>query len=148
MDVDMRLEELSDGMPGLTPAVGRTLAEAASVCLSESKHLHPVILNQFGISALSVTLSALSVDDQMRRSHADLQDAVEFGACGIAIFSVKHNTGLVVVERASKGKGFDYWIGEEGQEVFFQGLRRLEVSGILKGDKRDIEKRVKAKKSK
>ena len=55
-----------------------------------------------------------------------------------------------MLERSFKGTGFDYWMGnpaqhDENDELPFQNLTRLEVSGILQGDAVRIARRVKVK---
>jgi hypothetical protein len=85
------------------------------------------------------------VDDQRQRTYNDLQDATEQGACGLAILLVRVLTGQVVVLRSRKGTGFDYWLGEDDDELF-SGKTRLEVSGILAGNAGDITARAQEKK--
>jgi len=53
-------------------------------------------------------------------------------------------TQLKVTKQSQKRTGFDYWLGS-GQEVGMQGQARLEVSGILKGSKGQINQRLKEK---
>jgi hypothetical protein len=56
-------------------------------------------------------------------------------------------TGKTVVQRAAKGPGFDFWVGdEEDDDLPFQGFARLEVSGILTGDAASLKARVNQKK--
>jgi hypothetical protein len=89
-----------------------------------------------------------AVDDQARRSHNDLQEATERGAYGIAILIVCDRTGMIVVERSAKGLGFDYWLGDEGEEdddELFAKKVRLEVSGILSGSRSQAQARVRQK---
>jgi hypothetical protein len=52
---------------------------------------------------------------------------------------------MVVVERSKKGRGFDYWLGDD-DDLLFVGKARLEISGILSGSKAQIAARVKEKK--
>ena len=47
-------------------------------------------------------------------------------------------------KQSQKRTGFDYWLGE-GKEEGVQGLARLEVSGILRGTKGQINQRLKEK---
>ena len=74
----------------------------------------------------------------MRRTHNDLQDATEAGACGLAILLVQLFVGYTVVERSVKGTGFDYWLGSEN-DALFQNKARLEASGILRGDQNGVQ---------
>lgn len=59
---------------------------------------------------------------------------------------VKAVTGKSVIERAKKGKGFDYWIGDSDEdEMVFSGKARLEVSGIRAGDDAKMASRFRLK---
>jgi hypothetical protein len=50
------------------------------------------------------------------------------------------------VERSKKKTGFDFWLASRDSEVdLFQGLTRLEVSGIREGDSTALEARVRQK---
>jgi hypothetical protein len=88
-----------------------------------------------------------SVDEQQRLCYNDLQEATEWGACGVAILVVKELTGKVVIERSKKGPGFDYWLGEDDDDLLFYGKARLEISGLLSGSQGEISTRVKQKKN-
>lgn len=134
-------------MPGLTPACGTTLAESAAVCLEDRSHHVGVQINLLGMRATVFQLEWPSVDDQQRRCYNDLQEATERGAYGVAILVVREVTGKVVVERSKKGPGFDYWLGENDDDLLFSGKARLEVSGILCGSTAQIQSRLKQKKA-
>ena len=143
----MSLTALASGMPGLTAASGQTLAEAAAVCLESRKHLTGVRLPRTGMMREDLHVEWQPVDEQSRRCYADMQEATERGACGVAILVVKEATGLVVVERSKKGTGFDYWLGDKDYDGLpFEGVTRLEVSGILNGTQTQVDARVKQKK--
>jgi hypothetical protein len=143
----MSLAALATGMPGLTPASGQTLAEAAAVCLESHRHQTGVRLPRAGMMREDLHVEWQPVDEQNRRCYADMQEATERGACGIAILVVKEATGLVVVERSKKGTGFDYWLSDKDHDGLpFVGASRLEVSGILNGTATQIDARVKQKK--
>lgn len=144
------LSRLSDGeIPGLTVNCGGALAEAASVCLEHNNHANQVQLHIAGDFDEVLTVQRLPCTEQMRNTHADLWDAAEDGACGIAIALSARLLGQVVVRRAWKGrdKGFDYWLGESGtlDSPPFQEARRLEVSGILDGDESALKRRTRIK---
>lgn len=144
---NMSLAALAEGMPGLTAASGQTLAEAAAVCLEDRKHQTGVRLPRSGLMNEDLHVEWLPVDDQNRRCYADMQEATERGACGVAILVIKEVTGMVVIERSKKGTGFDYWLGAKDYDGLpFQGTSRLEVSGILTGTKTQIDSRLKQKK--
>jgi hypothetical protein len=138
------LSSLKEGMPGLTPTWGGVLAEAASVCLEEQNHEICVELVVDGIFEELLVLERLTVDEQMRDSHYDEQEATEHGACGIAILGICCLTNLRVLKRSWKGSGCDYWIGPD-KDPWFEGAVRLEISGIRKGDESTIRTRVQRK---
>lgn len=144
----LNLAALAEGMPGLTPASAQTLAEAAAVCLESQNHQPLVQLGHAGLTPKELRLVWPPVDDQKRRTYADMQEATELGACGVAILVVKEATAKVVVERSKKGTGFDYWLGDTSDDdgLPFAGASRLEVSGILAGTKSQIQSRIKQKK--
>lgn len=143
----MSLATLADGMPGLNTASGQVLAEAAAVCLEDRKHPSGVRLRRAGLMHKDLHIEWSPVDEQCRRSHADMQEATERGACGLAILVVREATGMVVVERSKKGTGFDYWLGEKDYDGLpFEGVARLEVSGILSGTKTQVDSRITQKK--
>jgi len=143
----MSLAALAEGMPGLTAASGQMLAEAAAVCLEDRQHQTGVCLPRVGLMIEDMHVEWLPVDDQNRRCYADMQEATERGACGVAILVVKEVTGKVVVERSKKGTGFDYWLGDkDSDDLPFKGTSRLEVSGILTGTKTQIDSRIRQKK--
>ena len=139
------LNNLRLGMPGIEPARGASFAHAASVCLEE-RHRSGVLMLVDGDFSGSFALSWDPIDDQIRRSWADLEDATEKGAYGIAALLVVQLTDFTVVARARKGRGFDYWLGPKNAEPFlFQNTSRLEVSGIRDGDEYELNRRVRMK---
>ncbi len=135
------LQSLAVGMPGVTSALGGVFAEAAAVCLEHQNHHSGVRLLTDGSFSSQFLVSWSQVTKQQIQAHNDLQDATEFGACGLAIILVRDQTGHVVVERSRKGTGFDFWLGDE-DDLLFEGKARLEVSGILAGGEPEISSRV------
>src|SRR5262245_34735279 len=123
------LEDLCSACPRLTVAAGQYMADAAAVCLDDQGHCDDVALRVSGEIQASYMLHRSDVTDRMRGTY-DLEEATEFGACGVAILVMRDQTGLTV-QRAFKGGGFDYWLGTTIDEAQpFQNLARLEVSGI------------------
>jgi hypothetical protein len=119
------------------------MAEAAAVCLEEQGHGRDVVPQVAGEFQVGYVLHQPEIDERVRGSF-DLEEATEFGACGIAILVMRDQTGLTV-RRAFKGGGFDYWLGDADVERPFQNLARLEVSGIRHGDANRITARLKEK---
>jgi hypothetical protein len=133
------LATLGNGYPALTPSLGLTLAEAASVCLT--KHPQDVSLGVSGVRRRRYSVRKLKVTDQMQRAHRDPIEATERGACGVALLVMMDVTGLTAIDRSRRGTGFDYWLGTSNN--LFQNKARLEVSGILSSTpKNTMAKRV------
>jgi hypothetical protein len=130
-----------DGMPGLTPAWGAVLAEAASVCLESQAQPVQVKLKVDGFFEETFVLERLEVSRQMALSHQDEEEATELGACGIAILAVRNLMELVVLHRSRKGTGYDYWLGPERDPLLQHG-ERLEVSGIRNGSEAAVKVRI------
>ena len=74
------------------------------------------------------------VDDEMRRTWADQEEATEYGAYCIAFLLMHKLRGMISIERSRKENGFDYWIGiRDDSPDLFQKKAVLEVSGIRTG---------------
>ncbi len=143
--VPITLGNLGSGRKGFTPAYGQTLAEAASVCLEEQGHSSPKEIKISGDFECPGKLEWNVPSDQSRRCWNDDGYTTEHGAYGIAALLVEH-CGLEVVQRSKKKTGFDFWLGTANATTdLFQGLSRLEVSGIRSGDVSIIETRVRQK---
>ena len=125
------LDELADGLPAISPAWGRTLAEIAGVCLESQGHAPGVCFLTIGCATDGDKLSWTPVTGQTRRTWGDLQEATEYGATAVAVLLAKRETGYAVIECAMQGTGIDYWIGDESGGPPFQRKARLEISGIL-----------------
>jgi hypothetical protein len=139
-------DALRNGELGLTASGGKYFSDAASYCLHVHRHPNPVRLLLSGDLSGAGTLAWGGVGEGHRRTHADLQEAAEFGACAIGIIIAVQLTGLSGVERSVKGTGIDFWLVKSSDERgIFQRSARLEASGILKGGESTIRARVKQK---
>lgn len=140
------LNDLKGGAYGVTAALGECYAQAASVCLEDQGHLIPTVMKVHADTEVShASIRWGAVDDQMRRSWNDKENATENGAYGIAILVVLKIKHLHVLERSKKRTGFDYWLGSPDEDEPFQKKARLEVSGIRKGSRDLISGRVNQK---
>ena len=141
------LNDLSRGLPAITPSWGATLAEMAGVCLESQGHEQGAQLRIIGYTQNSYTLSWPDINYQTLQTWRDLQEATQFGATAIAVLLGKVEVGYSVVERSVKGTGIDYWMGDESDGPPFQHKARLEISGILRvdGDSRTVRRRVSAR---
>ena len=126
------LNELNNGLLAITPYFGRALAEAAGVCLESQGHSQGVQIRILGYDNCNYELTWPDVTEQVNRTWNDSQEATEYGATAIAVLLAKKEIGYLVIERARKGTGIDYWLGEETDSPLFQRKARLEISGILK----------------
>lgn len=88
------------------------------------------------------TLDWRRPDDEAVSCWADEEFTTEQGAYGVALVLVEEVTSWTVVERSRKGTGFDYWLGGE---PLFQKAARLEVSGIRRGGRQEVHKRMRRK---
>ena len=139
------LSELGNSsIPGVTPALGNMLAEAASVCLESQAHQKPAMLAVRGYVHGRYALTWLPITQQALRAWNDPEHATEHGAAGIAILLADRELDYTVIEASRRGTGFDYWLGHESVGTF-QRKGRLEVSGIRRGDNSAIRRRVRQK---
>jgi len=139
---DVHLGSLRVGMPGLSSALGEAYAEAASVCF-EQRHVSGVQMTVDGDCVRIIVVTWDGISDQARRSWADLQNAVEHAAYGVAALLISVLTEYTIVAQSCKGTGFDYWLGDKNNpQPLFQRKARLEVSGILDGSESDIRSRM------
>ena len=123
------------------------LGEAAAVCLEKNAHKTGVLMYVDGMSRHTFAVTWRQLDSAHERTYADLQDATELGAYGVALLIIREVTGLAAVERSAKGGGFDWWVGDpDPSGLPFQGKRRVEVSGILKDGGGSLDARLKRKK--
>lgn len=144
---ELVLAKLEEGLPGISPSLGTTLAEASIICLHSHKHVAGVELDVQGMVSQSFKiLWEKEVTDQLQRSWEDEQDCTELGACAIAILLILELTPYTVIRRARKGTGIDYWLGYRNTDLIFQDSARLEISGILSGDAGNVRSRVNQKK--
>ena len=129
-------------------------AESASVVF-ESMGLEEDLTGQVeGDSSAKVRIRRLPVTTEMRRTYGDLDDATEDGAYGLAIWLVPLLSDYKCYSRSNKGTGFDYWLidkwathsPEDELNFITESDARMEVSGIRKGSRAQLNSRVKQKK--
>ena len=92
--------------PGWSTTFGATCAEAAAVCLEEQGHRDRVSLQVDGIQQREIEVLWDATDETIRRFNADEEVATEYGAYAIAALLMPYLTGLTVMERSVRGKGF------------------------------------------
>jgi hypothetical protein len=143
----LNLQSLNQGLPAITPAFGAAIAEAGAICLTDEAHQPGAALNVEGEFSATFTLDWQPVTEQTRRCWNDKEYTTEQAAYAIAFLLILQLTNLTVIERSRKGTGFDYWLGIQNSTdaLPFQRMARLEVSGIRKGNRSQINARVKQK---
>lgn len=149
-----RLAEIvENNIPGVTKVQGSQHMQACLVCLDQHNHLSgtELAIIQETVNEIVQLHWDEIVDEHMRRSWKDLQEATEYGAAAIAILLVINCTEYTIIERSVKGTGFDYWLLEDDlfneDDLFPIGSACLEVSGIIRAEKdSEIKSRVKQKK--
>ncbi len=159
------LSELdTDDIPGVGRKRGADLAKAGAVCLESQGHNPSVQIEVRGISESTYTLTWPEVTAQDRRTWADPSEATEDGAAGIAALLAIREIGYTIILRSYKSTGIDYWLGNNDQsdvtatertltsalqslleddDLIVKG--RMEVSGILNGDDRQVRARTRLK---
>lgn len=128
----------------LSPIKCEDFSEAAAVCLDYHNHNQNALLNIEGDLEQQFELTWKKVTQQMRDSRMDMDYTVESGAYCLAMIVIEKITGLKVIQQSQKRTGFDYWLGKK-DDLGMQGKARLEVSGILKGNKTQVNRRLKEK---
>jgi hypothetical protein len=143
----LNLQSLSRGLPAITPAFGAAIAEAGAICLTDEDHKPGAALEVEGEFSTTFKLDWQPVTEQTRRCWNDEEYTTEQAAYGVAFLLILRLTNLTVIERSRKGTGFDYWLGIQDSTAGlpFQRMARLEVSGIRKGNRSQINARVKQK---
>lgn len=131
---------------GLTQEFVRTMQQAAWMCLHQKPHPQPV---SFGVDCEGgepvpnvVALTWTTPSDELLRTYADLQEATEWGAAGVALFLMHHAWGFRRYQRSWKGTGFDFWASKDMEGELMEGCDHLEVSGLLNGDSGREQARV------
>lgn len=118
MDI-IRLSDISQGTPGITPVEGANLYENCVVALHNSSHPAPVILHVSGLNTLDYSLHwEDTCNEQMRRTYNDEQSVTERAAVAVSVMLALRQTDYTVIERSRKGTGFDYMLGERQNPLF------------------------------
>jgi len=142
----ININDISQGLPGLTTTSGKHLFEACIVCLTRQNHNHNgTKLSVYGDKQIDFTLTWDNIfDDQLDRTWADQFYATEHGAVCLAILLALKLTDYTIIEKSARKNGFDYWLGQK-EDVLFQKKARLEISGIFSGTEKEINTRYKVK---
>lgn len=139
------LDDIKDGMEGITPVWGAFMFEACVVTLKRLEHNNSgTQLNVIGDHKINVTLTWDDIyNEQINNSWMNQDEATEHGAECIAVLLALNLTDYTVIQRSKKYNGFDYWLGKKNTPLF-QDKARLEISGIYKNVS-ELDRRYKIK---
>ena len=143
----INLNQLKQGISGITVAYGEFLCETLVYCLVKMGHepgVHLVVLGNKK-AKLEITWSG-KLNKEVAATYNDELDLAEYAATAMAILLVLELTDYTYLKRAQKGSRGDYWLGKKDEQgvLILDGL--LEISGILKETKNNrLPKRFREK---
>jgi hypothetical protein len=141
----LKLRDLDQRHPGVSPGVSASYSEAASVCFGRH-HVPPVSLSIERPALIQVSADWTPPDDGLRRAWANETDTTEAGAYCVALAAVENTDGLVAIARAETRTGVDYYLGRQGDPPNdLEKSHRLEVSGINTGGPSLVKTRLRQK---
>ena len=151
MVINCDLTRLAQATPAFDKATCESYAAAAAVAVNFNGHIAPYHLLVRTLldgkeSQDTFPLILPPIVPEMKNAWADLSDASEHGAYALALLLAPQVTGHKVLQRSSKGTGFDYWLGDTAV-LPFDNKARLEVSGMTTGTLAQVQARIKQKKT-
>lgn len=126
----LNLNNLKEGIGGLTEAFGIFLAEAAMFCLEANNHEGRAILKVEGDFEENFEINWTDkLTEKVRNSWHDKKEATEYGATAIALLLLLELTDYESFKRTRGGT--DYIISKQQKEKSkFPVISYLEISGI------------------
>ena len=145
---NLYLDNLKDGVSGITNAIGTFLAEAAAYCLDAQGHQPGVILKVIGDFEGEFSLHWTAViDDKVKKAWADEKEATEYAATAIAILLIQELTDFYITKRLRQEDRADYFLEKRNIITRNTSGALLEVSGIFEEHVQNtINARVRIKK--
>jgi hypothetical protein len=142
----IRLDRLQAQFGRLTPIRGAAYAEAAKVVL-DLTHKSPTELEVRTAAPEIAMLHWSPPQQEAGHAWADVTEAIEDGACAIALLVAEFLYDFVVHARAQKKTGCDFYLVKEGttSRMFQPPSVRLEVSGIGVNTQQSMTVRVRTK---
>ncbi len=141
------LNDLPDWVPAFSRHQVLFYAEACAAALELQGHMPGVMFQLEGEFHNKVHVKW---GEKIKRVGLnDPRDLAEFGAIALAFCIITKFSEYDVIEQSVIGNGFDYWLGykepalKRDPDNFLNG--RLEISGILKGNDRDVAARLRQK---
>ena len=143
----INLNQLKQGISGITAAFGEFLWETAVYCLVKMGHESGVYLKVLGNKETKIELIwSGKLNKEVAATYNDELDLAEYAATALAILLVLKLTDYTYLKRAQKGTKGDYWLGKKDEQgvLILDGL--LEISGILEENKNNrLSKRFREK---
>ena len=128
---------------GLTKATAEHQTEGARVCLDRHHKSPTTFVIEDSNQAVESTVNWTRTDDRTQRAWGNEKYATEHGAYACALAAVELVCGLMSVSRAETGTGVDFYMAPPDTSVSdLENHIRLEVSGVERGDKAAVAKRL------
>ena len=145
--INIRLEDIRKKVATISPVQLAYFTEATVRAFEISGHTSPIYLS---IEGDFENVFEISWDTTVpEKGWKEIRDIVENAAIGIAFITIFELTDYEVIEQSVIGTGFDYWLGHKTTSPNFDTNNfmnaRLEISGILKGNRTLINKRIREK---
>jgi hypothetical protein len=142
----LRLDDLDERHPGLTPSMARVFFEAASVCLDRHHEAPVEVVIEREASRTETEVDWLPVSPIIRAAYANTIDTTEAGAYGMCLAALDLVAGLVAIQRAETLTGADYYVAPRGSSPDdLEEAYRFEISGVDKGRRALCDQRLRAK---
>ncbi len=135
-------------MSGSTREYASVISACAGICLKHHAHLTPVELKVDGDSTQTLEMNWREATAKELRTYGTAEDSevIRFGAECVAVRLAARLPGLEVIIKASKGTGCDFWLDDPSAKYEgYEGLVRLEVSGILEDNEGVYRRRLRDK---
>jgi len=142
MNFDIKLIENTDFGSYILKDMYSFYSNAAAVCFEENRFsgTASLIVDFTEQTIFQLNWECLSL--QVKDMHNDLIYAAEQGAYCIAFLIIHKLTNYKIIRQAKRKTGFDYWLGDKEENLPFTNKAILEVSGLLKGNKNQINQRM------
>lgn len=141
----LRIQDLDERHPGLTPGVAAVYREAAEVCLGRH-HLPPTTMVVQRGKHIEAVAEWSAPSERTRHAWANEIDTTEAGAYCVALAAIEITDDLVAIRRAETHTGADYYVAPKGvSPADLEDVFRLEVSGMNEGSQSSVNARLRQK---
>ncbi len=144
---DFLIEQLKNLIPTLSAAQCDYYAEACIIALENQRHQSNVELKVIGDFQDRFRLKWETTPN--KKGWSEPRVIAENGSIAIAFFLIVELTDYQVIQQSIIGTGFDYWLGYKETHPDYDPNNflnaRLEISGINRGSRGELNQRVKQK---